>query len=111
MRTFTKTLMAFAFIGFLMTSCGGGSEICSCADLTVTALKEGIAAGKDKEKLEALKKKYEPKMEKCEKLRGKSEEEIKKFDEEMKKCPSAKEVEKLMEELMKIQLEDGFKPE
>jgi len=111
MRTFTKTLMAFAFIAFLMTSCGGGSEVCNCSDMSVAMIKEMIAAGKDKDKMTAIEKKYEPKIEKCKKLdEGKSEDEKKKMVEEMSKCSSAKEAEKLMQEFMKQQMQD-LKPE
>ena len=112
MRTFTKTLMAFALIGFLMTSCGGGSEICNCADLSVTVLKELIAAGKDKTKAEAIEKKYQSKVDKCRKLdEGKTEEEKKKIAEEMKNCSSAKELETLMQDFMKQQMQGLEKPE
>jgi hypothetical protein len=101
MRTFTKTLMAFALIGFLMTSCGGGSELCKCADLTLAAMKEAKEAKGDAEKMKALQDKYKDKMEKCEKLMdGKSDDEKKKMKEEMDQCPSAKEAEKLMKEMM-----------
>jgi hypothetical protein len=102
MRTFTKTLMAFALIGFLMTSCGGGSEVCGCADTMLAMMKEAKGNMNDKDKMEALKKKYEAKIEKCEKMsEGKSDEEKKKMEEEMKNCPAAKQADELMKEMMK----------
>ena len=101
MRTFTKTLMAFALIGFLMTSCGGGSEVCGCADTMLAMMKEAKGNMNDKDKMEALKKKYEAKIEKCEKMsEGKSDEEKKKMEEEMKNCPASKQAEELMKEMM-----------
>ena len=102
MRTFTKTLMAFALIGFLMTSCGGGSEICNCVSTNLSMMKDMKAAGEDADdkKIEEIEKKYEAKMEKCKKLGdGKSQEELEKMEEEAKKCSSYKEIEKLREEM------------
>jgi hypothetical protein len=94
--------MAFALIGFLMTSCGGGSEVCGCADTMLAMMKEAKGNMNDKDKMEALKKKYEAKIEKCEKMsEGKSDEEKKKMEEEMKNCPAAKQADELMKEMMK----------
>jgi len=51
MRTFTKTLMAFALIGFLMTSCGGGDptsknpDIAKLSDTSKKALDEASKGG------------------------------------------------------------------
>lgn len=101
MRTFTKTLMAFAFIGFLMTSCGGGSEVCGCADTLLSMAKEAKEAKMDMEKMKAIQEKYKEKMEKCDKMgEGKSDEEQKKMREDMEKCASYKELEKIQKEMM-----------
>jgi hypothetical protein len=101
MRTFTKTLMAFAFIGFLMTSCGGGSEVCGCADTALAMMKEAKDTKMDMEKMKAIQEKYKEKMDKCEKiLRPESEEARKKVEEEAKNCSSAKELEKIQKEMM-----------
>jgi hypothetical protein len=110
MRTFTKTLMAFALIGFLMSSCGGGSEICNCVDLSVKALKEMKAVNFDKEKCKKINDTYKPKVDKCEEsykkmMEGKTDEEKKKLQEEAEKCPGAKEIEPLMQEMMSKVLE------
>jgi hypothetical protein len=97
MRTFTKTLMAFALIGFLMTSCGGGSEVCGCADTALAMMKEAKDTKMDPEKIKAIQEKYKEKLDKCEKiLRPESEEARKKAEEELKNCPASKEAEKLM---------------
>ena len=118
MRTFTKTLMAFALIGFLMTSCGGGSEVCGCADTMLAMMKEAKGNMNDKDKMEALKKKYEAKIEKCEKMsEGKSDEEKKKMEEEMKnfaiheaeKALDASSSEKLVASYMKSTFEKRYK--
>ena len=93
--------MAFALIGFLMTSCGGGSEVCDCANTMLAMMKEAKGNMTDKDKMEAIKKKYEAKIEKCEKMgEGKSDEEQKKMKEEMEKCPAAKEAEKMMKDMI-----------
>jgi hypothetical protein len=76
-------------------------EICECADIMLAMMKEAKGNMTDKDKMEAIKKKYEDKIEKCEKLmEGKSDEVTKKMKEEMDKCPSTKEAEKLMKEMM-----------
>ena len=101
MRILTKTLMAVALTGFLMTSCGSKSEVCECADTILAMAKEAKEAGDDSDKKKAIREKYEAKMEKCEKMgEGKSEDEKKKMEEELKKCPSYMEVEKMMKEEM-----------
>ena len=85
-----------------MTSSGGGSEVCGCADTALAMMKEAKGNMDDKDKMEAIKKKYEAKMEKCEKiLRPEGEEARKKVEEEGKNCASAKEIEKMREEMMK----------
>jgi hypothetical protein len=112
MRTLTKTLIAFAVIGFL-TSCGGEkkaeagkeeeSEICTCVSANLSMTKDMIASGRDanEDKIKEIENKYEAKMEKCRKLaEGKSQEELNKMEEEVKKCPSYKEMEKLQKEMM-----------
>jgi hypothetical protein len=92
--------MAFALIGFLMTSCGGGSEVCGCADTFLAMMKEAKDNMTDKAKMEAIKKKYEAKMEKCDKIMmPEGEEARKKVEEESKNCASVKELEKMKEEM------------
>jgi serine/threonine protein kinase len=77
------------------------SEICDCADTILAMVKEAKGNMTDKDKMEAIKNKYEAKIEKCEKMgEGKSEEDKKKMKEEMKKCPAYKEAEILMKEMM-----------
>ncbi len=91
--------MAFALIGFLMSSCGGGSEICDCADTLLSMAKEGKDAKDDMAKTKAISEKYKEKMEKCRKMgEGKSDEDQKKMREEMEKCASYKELEKMQKE-------------
>jgi hypothetical protein len=76
-------------------------SVCDCADIMLAMMKEAKGSMNDKEKMEALKKKYEAVIEKCEQLGdGKSEEELTKMKKEMEKCPAAKEAEKLMKEMM-----------
>ena len=99
MRALTKTLMAVAVSAFLFTSCGGGSEVCQCADTMLSMMKEAKDVKDDKAKMEAIQEKYKAKMEKCQKLdEGKTEEQKKKMEEEMKACPAYQEVEKMMKE-------------
>ncbi len=75
--------------------------VCDCADTMLAMMKEAKGNMTDKDKMEAIKNKYEAKIEKCEQMsNGKSEEEKKRFDNEIKNCPSAKEAEKLMKEMM-----------
>ena len=89
--------MAFAFIGFLMTSCGGGSEICNCSDMMLSMTKELKEVKGDEEKMKAIETKYKEKQDKCSKLgEGKSDDEQKKMREDLEKCPSYKELEKMM---------------
>ncbi len=93
--------MAFALIGFLMSSCGGGSEVCNCADTLLSMAKEAKDVKDDMEKMKAIRDKYKDKMDKCDKLgEGKSDEEQKKMREEMEKCASYKELEKIQKEMM-----------
>ena len=89
-------MLIFPFFGNAQTY-----SVCDCADIMLSMMKEAKGNMTDKDKMEAIKNKYEAKIEKCEKLGdGKSEEEKKKMEEEMRKCPSAKEAEKLMKEMM-----------
>jgi Skp family chaperone for outer membrane proteins len=75
--------------------------VCDCADIMLAMMKEAKGNMTDKEKMKAIKKKYEAKIEKCEQLGdGKSEEERTKMKKEMENCPAAKEAEKLMKEMM-----------
>ena len=75
--------------------------VCDCADIMLAMMKEAKGNMTDKNKMEAIKKKYEAKIEKCEQLGdGKSEEERTKMKKEMENCPAAKEAEKLMKEMM-----------
>lgn len=88
-------MMAFAFVGFLMTSCGG-SEICQCANTMLSMVKETKDAKGDKKKEEAVEEKYEAKLEKCEKLAdGKTKEEEEKMEAALKECSAYKELQKL----------------
>ena len=94
--------MAFALIGFLMTSCGGGSEVCGCADTILAMMKDMKTAGRaaSDDKIKEIEEKYKEKMEKCDKMgEGKSDEEQKKMREEMEKCASYKELEKIQKEM------------
>ncbi len=89
-------MLIFPFFGNAQTY-----SVCDCADIMLAMMKEAKGNMTDKDKMEAIKNKYEAKIEKCEKLGdGKSDEEKKKMEEEMRKCPSAKEAEKLMKEMM-----------
>ncbi len=89
-------MLIFPFFGNAQTY-----SVCDCADIMLAMIKEAKGNMTDKDKMEAIKNKYEAKIEKCEKLGdGKSDEEQAKMKEEMKKCPSAKEAEKLMKEMM-----------
>ena len=75
--------------------------VCDCADIMLAMMKEARGNMTDKDKMVAIKNKYEAKIEKCEKLGdGKSEEEQAKMNEEMERCPAAKEAEKMMKEMM-----------
>jgi hypothetical protein len=95
MEKMVKTMIAFAFVGFLMTSCGG-SEICQCAQAELDYTKEVMAAKDDEKKIEEIQKKYEGKMEKCQELdNGKSKEEEEKMEKEYKECSAYKELQKL----------------
>jgi hypothetical protein len=101
MRTITKSLMAFAIIGFLMTSCGQ-SDVCGCLETRLAMEKEVFAAKDDKSKIEEINKKYEAKKEKCQELgKGKSKDELKKLREASEQCPANKELEKLRDERKK----------
>jgi hypothetical protein len=90
--------MAFAFIGFLMTSCGE-SEICNCVSTELSMLKEIKEANAEGDKMDKIEEKYNEKSEKCSNLvREMSKDERKKLQEASEKCPEFKEAEKLREE-------------
>jgi hypothetical protein len=126
MKTIVKTMMAFALIGFLVTSCSNKdsndkkeskdkdesrdkdeneeaqSEICKCADMMLSLTREMKEAADDTEKINIILEKYEEKQEKCTKLGdGKSETEIMEMQKELQKCPSFKKLEKIQKEMMK----------
>lgn len=83
----------------LLTSCGGGNEVCDCADTAVAMMNEMNDLDGDMEKMTAITEKYADDMKKCEAMEdGKSEEELKAMEEEMKGCASFKEMEKMMGE-------------
>jgi hypothetical protein len=103
MLSLTKTLMAFTFISFLITSCGskseekGGIELCECVDINISNLKEQEEVYGDMEKTKVVFNKYKDKLEKCSKLHvGKKLDPKLALPEEMKKCPSYKELEKIL---------------
>jgi len=80
-----------------LASCGGGSDICDCADMSVAMMNEMQALGGDMEKMTEITEKYAAQAEKCEKMgEGKSDEELKTMEEEMKGCAAFKEMENMM---------------
>ena len=80
-----------------LASCGGGSGVCDCADMSVAMMNEMTALEGDMEKMTAITEKYADDMKKCEAMgEGKSEEEMKAMEEEMKGCASFQEMEKMM---------------
>ena len=96
-----KLFLLLLILPFFMNA-QSQTEICGCADIMLAMMKEAKGNMNDKDKMEALKKKYEAKIEKCEKMsEGKSDEEKKKMEEEMKNCPAAKQADELMKEMMK----------
>lgn len=102
MRIIIFFLLTFPFFGNAQTP-----TICDCADIVLAMLKEVKANMADKDNMEAIKNKYEAKIEKCDKLAyGKSEDEKIKMKEEMERCPATKEAEKMMKELMDESLND-----
>jgi serine/threonine protein kinase len=76
------------------------NEICDCADTMLSMMKEAKGNMTDRDKMEAIKKKYEAKIEKCDKIMRPEDEAARmKAEEEIKNCPAAKEAEKLMKEI------------
>ena len=79
-----------------LASCGGGSGVCDCADMSVAMMNE-MKGIEDMAKMMEITEKYAAQAEKCEKMgEGKSEEELKAMEEEMKGCASFKEMENMM---------------
>jgi hypothetical protein len=80
-----------------LASCGGGSGVCDCADMSVAMMNEMKDLGGDMEKMTAITEKYADEMKKCQAMEeGKSDEELEAMMEEMKGCASYKEMEKMM---------------
>ena len=72
-----------------LASCGGGSDVCDCADMTKAMMGEMTADGAD---IAAITEKYKAEAEKCEKMgEGKTDEELKAMGDAMLDCPSMKE--------------------
>ena len=91
-----KNILSISALLIVLASCGR-SEACSCSDSMLEMTKEMGQIKGDYTKIEAIQKKYEADLKKCEKLgEGKSDEEKKKIQEELKSCDSYKEIEKLM---------------
>jgi len=79
-----------------LASCGGGSDVCDCADMSVAMMNE-MKGLEDMAKITEITEKYAAQAEKCEKMgEGKSDEELKAMEEEIKGCASFKEMEKMM---------------
>jgi len=96
MRTIFFFLLALPFFAIAQSP-----AICDCADMMLAMMKETKGHIKDQVKMAAIKNKYLPKIEKCDNfLKGKSEEDRIKTEAEMKNCPSSKEADILMRELM-----------
>ena len=73
------------------------SEICECMTTLLAMARETKYAKNDMEKMKEIQEKYKDKEEKCRELgEGKSDEEQEKMREEAEKCPSYKELEKIM---------------
>jgi hypothetical protein len=92
-----KVLLSLAVVAALgMTSCGG-VDACSCMEMGMKVSKEIDEAGGDKDKMEAVKKKYEGDMKACEEL-GKANEKLSEDEQKaMQKdlednCPAYKEM-------------------
>ena len=91
-----KNILSISALLIVLASCGR-SAVCSCSDSMLEMSKEMRQVKGDYTKIEAIQKKYEADLKKCEKLgEGKSDEEKKKIQEELKSCDSYKEIEKLM---------------
>lgn len=81
-----------------LASCGGGSDVCDCADMSVAMMNE-MKGLEDMAKITEITEKYAAQAEKCEKMgEGKSDEELKAMEEEIKGCASFKEMEKMLED-------------
>ena len=79
-----------------LASCGGGSDVCDCADMSVAMMNE-MKGLEDMAKITEITEKYAAQAEKCEKMgEDKSDEELKAMEEEMKGCASFKEMENMM---------------
>ena len=80
-----------------LSSCGGGSGVCDCADMSVAMMNEMTALDGDMEKMTEITEKYADDMKKCEAMEeGKSAAELEAMMEEMKGCASYQELEKMM---------------
>lgn len=96
-----KIILSTTMLAVLVLSSCGKSEICDCAEIGLSMMKEAKEANMDPTKMEAIQEKYKADMDKCEKLdEGKSEEERKAMEKEMKECDSFKELEELSEAMM-----------
>jgi hypothetical protein len=124
MKTIIKISMAFAFVGFLMTSCGG-SEICQCVEAELAFYKEKTELDKQHrevltkkfsgkkdftdaenkeikelnekfaEKSQEIGEKHAKKRDKCRALgKDMSDEELRKMQQEYKKCSAYEELQK-----------------
>ena len=93
-----KKLLVSAVVvsAMFLASCGGGSDVCDCADMSVAMMNE-MKGLEDMGKMTEISEKYAAQAEKCEKMgEGKSDEELKAMEEEMKGCASFKEMEQMM---------------
>jgi hypothetical protein len=135
MEKMVKTMMAFAFVGFLMTSCGS-SEICQCVEAELAYLREGTEITKQHteiltkktfgkkdltdidikeirelnniyyEKRSENDKNHDEKRRKCNSLgKGMSEDEYKKMEAEYKECSAYKELQKFKDDYVMSSLE------
>ena len=81
-----------------LSSCGGGSGVCDCADMSVSMMNEMTALDGDMERMTEITEKYADDMKKCEAMEeGKSEAELEAMMEEMKGCASYQELEQMMD--------------
>ena len=88
------------FLVMIVTTLLKGSEVCNCSDIYLAITKEANAAKDDQKKIDAVQKKYEKDLESCndlflEKYKGNQD----KIEKELNKCPSYKEVTKIMEKM------------
>jgi uncharacterized protein with von Willebrand factor type A (vWA) domain len=63
-----KVLIAAGFGLVMMTSCGGATTACDCAEALEGMMKDYTEAAGDETKMEKLQKKYEKINEDCEKI-------------------------------------------